>query len=336
LTDRQIRRQAAPPALGDATALTDEDRAIIRLLQVDGRMPLRRVADEVGLNIKTVRSRVRELREGQFINITTVTDPQLLGYRALGLVAINGDGEVPLRELAEMVAETPSVDHLVACTGRYDLIAEIVCRDVDDMYEQITLVQGIRGVARTETFPYLSLYYQEPHWEARSSGGDGGVRKDRDLVLNAVDRGILRALNEDGRVPLRDVARQLDVSEGQVRQRLARMVDTGGLRVLALTNPQLLGIQMAWVAVGVKGAIPRMNVAKQLAELEVVTYVVIASGRFDLWVEVSFSSPEELLNVLDEQFATADGIERLEVFMYLDVHYRGLRPAVDEQRGSTR
>jgi Lrp/AsnC family transcriptional regulator for asnA, asnC and gidA len=114
------------------------------------------------------------------------------------------------------------------------------------------------------------------------------------------------------------------------------MVDTGGLRVLALTNPQLLGIQMAWVAVRVKAGIPRMNVAKQLAELEVITYVVIASGRFDLWVEVSFSSPEELLAVLDEQFAAADGIERLEVFMYLDVHYRGLRPAGDEQGGSPR
>jgi Lrp/AsnC family transcriptional regulator for asnA, asnC and gidA len=325
--ERRPRRPAARATLGADGRLSDEDRHIVRLLQEDGRLPLGKIAQEVGLNIKTVRNRVRELRDGNYINITTVTDPELLGYRALALVGIVIDHTSALTDVGQETAGIEAVDHLVTCTGRYDMLAEVVCRDMRDLHQQIIRIQSLSGVARTEMFPYLSLFYQEPHWEARRGGGSGGIKKSHDLELNSVDEGILTALNEDGRVALRDVARRLTVSEGQVRQRFARMVASGGVRVLALTNPRLLGIQMAWLAVAVAGGEARAEIARRLAALDVVTYVVISIGRFDVWAEVSFASQEGLLQILDEQVAPIAGIDRVEVCMYLDIHYRGLRPA---------
>jgi DNA-binding Lrp family transcriptional regulator len=325
--ERPLWRPMAQATLGADVPLSEEDKRIVRLLQEDGRLPLSRIAEEVRLSTKTVRGRVHDLCARNYINITTVTDPALLGYNALGLVAIVADHSTPLTDLARDVAALEAVDHLVTCMGRYDVLAEIVCKNMKDLYQQIIRLQALPGVSRTETFPYLSLHYQEPHWEARRGDGSGGVTRGRNLQLNSVDEGILTALNEDGRVPLRVVARRLNVSEGQVRQRFARMVASGGVRVLAITNPRLLGIEMAWLAVTVDGQATRVDVARRLSELPMVTYVVISAGRFDVWAEVSFSTQEELLRLLDDDIAPIPGIARVEVCQYLDIYYRGLRPA---------
>ena len=56
-----------------------------------------------------------------------------------------------------------------------------------------------------------------------------------------VDRAIIAALHEDGRVPFAKIAGQLNVSPGMIRVRYNRLVEIGCLKVMAITNPVSMG-----------------------------------------------------------------------------------------------
>ncbi len=69
--------------------------------------------------------------------------------------------------------------------------------------------------------------------------------------LDDIDRGILRLLQGDGRMPYRQIARELGVSEGTVRIRTGRMQESGVLNIVAIADPFRLGYRvLAFLLVG--------------------------------------------------------------------------------------
>ena len=48
-----------------------------------------------------------------------------------------------------------------------------------------------------------------------------------DLAIDDLDREIIRFLQYDGRTPFTEIAEQIDVSEGTVRRRMHRLLDSG-------------------------------------------------------------------------------------------------------------
>ena len=61
-------------------ALDDPDKAIVELLQEDGRRSYTGIAAAVGLSEAAVRTRVQRLIEGNVVQIVGVTDPLRLGF----------------------------------------------------------------------------------------------------------------------------------------------------------------------------------------------------------------------------------------------------------------
>ena len=59
--------------------------------------------------------------------------------------------------------------------------------------------------------------------------------------MDEIDLFILEALRKDGRVAFSQIAEQLKVSPGMIRQRYNRLVEMGHLKVVAITNPLLRG-----------------------------------------------------------------------------------------------
>ena len=78
-------RELPPVAQLPAGRPLDEmDRAIIRLLQHDGRLPFREIARQLGVAEGTVRLRANRLtRSGALTDIVAIADPFRLGYRVL-------------------------------------------------------------------------------------------------------------------------------------------------------------------------------------------------------------------------------------------------------------
>lgn len=137
--------------------------------------------------------------------------------------------------------------------------------------------------------------------------------------LDKVDRQIINALREDGRLPFAQIARRLGVSAGMVRQRYLQMVADNVLHVVPVTNVTLLGYNlMAMIGVGVDGD-RLVEMAHEIATFEEVTYLVICTGTYDLLVEVLCRDSEHLLQFLAKRLRSVKGVRTTETFTYLQI-----------------
>jgi Lrp/AsnC family transcriptional regulator, regulator for asnA, asnC and gidA len=137
--------------------------------------------------------------------------------------------------------------------------------------------------------------------------------------LDETDARIVEALRRDGRVAFAQIAEQLGVSPGMIRQRYSRLVDRGILKVVAITNPLRMGFKtMAMIGIRVDGR-KLMDAAEKISRLEEVIYMVISSGRFDIFAEVVCLDHEDLLRFITEKLSTIDGVRESESFMHLKI-----------------
>ena len=137
--------------------------------------------------------------------------------------------------------------------------------------------------------------------------------------LDETDLNIIESLRKDGRVAFAQIAEQLGVSPGMIRQRYTRLVEQGFLKIVAVTNPLRMGYKtMAMIGIRVEGS-KLLNVAGKISKLDEVIYLVISSGRFDIFAEVVCRDHEDLLRFLTEKLSTIDGVRESESFMHLKI-----------------
>ena len=135
-------------------------------------------------------------------------------------------------------------------------------------------------------------------------------------TLDDVSKAIIEELQHDGRRSYAAIGKVVGLSEAAVRQRVQRLIDSGVMQVVAVTNPLELGFpRQAMIGVKCEGKLE--PVADRLAELDEVDYVVVTAGSFDILVEVVCESDEALLQVLSEKIRTVEGVVSTETFMYL-------------------
>jgi len=139
----------------------------------------------------------------------------------------------------------------------------------------------------------------------------------RPRSLDPVDRGIIEALQENGRASFRAVAARVGVAEATVRSRYTRLVDDGILLVTGVTNPLGLGFE-AQAMIGIKTSGSPEPVADEIAGWDEASYVVVAAGRFDLLVEVVCDDRRHLLE-LTTRLREVDGVVTTETFPYLSL-----------------
>lgn len=139
------------------------------------------------------------------------------------------------------------------------------------------------------------------------------------IAIDAIDRAIITALQQDGRTSYADLATLVGLSAPAVRQRVQRLTDTGLLQIVAVTDPLKLGLPvMAMVGVGVDGDV--RAVADAIGTIQQVIYLVVTSGSFDLFVEVVCADMDELLSVVNDELKQIQGVRTAESFVYFDIH----------------
>lgn len=118
------------------TELDSIDRAILRLLQNDGQLTNRQLADEVDLAPSTVLNRVKRLRqEGVLLDTHAAVDPAALGVGMQALISVRlmrhsrHDVEAFHRH-ALSLEEVLAVYHV---TGPKDFVLHLAVRDTDHL-----------------------------------------------------------------------------------------------------------------------------------------------------------------------------------------------------------
>ena len=147
------------------TELDEIDRAIIRVLQEDGRTPYSKLGPNVGLSQAAVRQRVQRLIDRGVMQIVAVTDPAVLGLGLQAMIGVRIDGDV--RAAADAVAALDDVEYVVITAGRYDLLIEVVAADTGALLDLVDgQIRQVPGIAGTEILTYLKLVKQTYAWGA--------------------------------------------------------------------------------------------------------------------------------------------------------------------------
>ena len=140
------------------------------------------------------------------------------------------------------------------------------------------------------------------------------------LVADPLNRAIIDLLRQDGRLPYSTIARELDTSEGTVRNRVSKMIEAGVLRIMAVVGPIARG-QTVYALIGLTlspGADPR-TIATPFMDREEVPFVLFAAGRYDLIVEVMCPSQQEMRDLILELCYAQPGIASVEPMMGLEL-----------------
>lgn len=138
----------------------------------------------------------------------------------------------------------------------------------------------------------------------------------RTAPLDDVSKAIIEQLQQDGRRPYARIGEAVGLSEAAVRQRVQRLIESGVMQIVAVTDPLELGFaKQAMIGVHVDG--PIEPVADALAEIEEIEYVVITAGGFDILAEVVCESDEKLLDVVSTRVRGIPGVRSTETFVYL-------------------
>jgi Lrp/AsnC family transcriptional regulator for asnA, asnC and gidA len=138
------------------------DAKIIAILQNDGRISNTEIAKTLSVSEATVRSRIKRLKDDEIIQIVAVSNPLKLGFEITGDLYITVD-MAKMDSVISALNEYQELWYIVATTGRYNLNAEFVVRDLealhDLVYNRLSHIDGVQQVETAIIMKYVKRKY---------------------------------------------------------------------------------------------------------------------------------------------------------------------------------
>jgi len=164
------------------------DFQIILVLQEHGRIPLAKLADQVGLSAPSVIERVKKLEEGGFITgYHASVDARKLGKDVAAFIGVSIGHPRTIGLFEKAIA---LIDDVLEChhiTGEHTVLLKVKTHNTASLERLIQTIRLIDGVSRTETMVVLSTHTERTQItvsnEETHDGGNG--KRHRHLVKNA-------------------------------------------------------------------------------------------------------------------------------------------------------
>ena len=139
----------------EPTTIDELDRQLIELLQRDGRLSFRTLADSVHLSPTAVRARINKMVNNGAIRISAITSGQLSSTRrAIGL-GINARGDT--NEIREYLATASDINFAARTYGRFDFIATIEGPVISQLLRTIEGLRALPSVSAVDTWAHLNI-----------------------------------------------------------------------------------------------------------------------------------------------------------------------------------
>jgi Lrp/AsnC family transcriptional regulator for asnA, asnC and gidA len=138
--------------------------------------------------------------------------------------------------------------------------------------------------------------------------------------MDVLDRSIVALLQEDGRMRYTEIAKALDVTEGTVRNRVAKLLEDRAIQIIGVLDPHRMGYN-APAIIGVS-VLPRQleEAAAEIAAMKEVSYLIMVAGEYDLIVEVFCRDREHLAAFLKDQLLQVAGVQRAQTSFILHTY----------------
>lgn len=139
--------------------MRDLDTTDIRLLLAladEARATTVALADRLGLTRGTVQSRLAALAQaGAFRGYDRALDPAVAGFPLVAFTRLRVQQRM-LGAIVRSLSEIPEIVQAHGITGSGDLLAQVVGRSAEDLFEVVATVLAVPGVERAETVLAIS------------------------------------------------------------------------------------------------------------------------------------------------------------------------------------
>jgi DNA-binding Lrp family transcriptional regulator len=138
--------------------LDDTDHQIIEMLQIDGRMSIRDIADKIQSTPAIVRNRMQRMTDADAMRVVAVTDFKAAGYELM--LAIGVEVEHRSAELVGLdLAKFDEVFSVNMTTGVHDLDILVAARNFDELaffvHDRFPQIEGIAKLTPAITVDVL-------------------------------------------------------------------------------------------------------------------------------------------------------------------------------------
>ena len=141
-----------------------------------------------------------------------------------------------------------------------------------------------------------------------------------DIHLDEMDFAILNYLQADGRTSFTVIAEKLDVSIGTIRTRFNRLLEDEVINIIGRVDPAKVGFHCyAHIAVFVRPATFKEQIAKTIAKMPEVSFLAGTSGDYDLEVDVMCRDNDHLESFINE-ISKLEGIFQTKTTIYFKVY----------------
>ncbi|MEM9679263.1 MAG: Lrp/AsnC ligand binding domain-containing protein [Bacteroidota bacterium] len=139
------------------------------------------------------------------------------------------------------------------------------------------------------------------------------------IYIDGIDKKILRALMEDARTPILEIARNVGISGAAIHQRLRKLEKSKLLSGSKfIINPKVLGYNtMAFVGVFLDKAMNNPEAVKQLKKVPEVIECHYTTGDWSIFIKILAKDNEHLMYVLNSEIQSINGVSRTETFISL-------------------
>ncbi len=118
----------------------------------DGRVPFKKIAEDLAVSEGTIRSRVKKLQDEGILEITGLVNPDVFPDKYVVLIGVKLK-DMDLVKKAEEFSHLRGVISVCVVTGRFDLIVTVMLKKNFGMLEFYTNeVSQIDNVRSVETF----------------------------------------------------------------------------------------------------------------------------------------------------------------------------------------
>jgi Lrp/AsnC family transcriptional regulator for asnA, asnC and gidA len=141
-----------------------------------------------------------------------------------------------------------------------------------------------------------------------------------DQYIDDLDFTILAHLQQDGRKPFAQIAKELGLAVGTIRNRVLKMLDDKTLSIIARVNPQRVGFN-AYTTILVSIQPDCLGESsKEIARFPEVSYLSIITGEYDVMVDVMCRDTQHLKDFLINRLAKVKGLRDFKTMLILDVY----------------
>ena len=139
------------------------------------------------------------------------------------------------------------------------------------------------------------------------------------ISLDGIDKAILRVLMENARIPVQEIARQLNLSGSAVHQRIKKLEDANLIQGSYLKiNPSSLGYTTtAYIGVYLDKAMRNPEAVAQLRKIPEVVECHYTTGNWSILIKILCKNNEHLMQLLNHNIQSIEGVSRTETFISL-------------------